>query len=210
METVIKGEVGQKLTADSVEKNVRLSRYQELIIAPGLGDYAEGVRNGELFFGANVAAQAISVALATTYTGLVLSNPINSPNILYVLQASFALSVAPAGIAPLAFLTGKNTSTEVTHTTPIAPLPALIGSALEAIGNIDSAATLPTAPVYTIPFLGGFTAGALFGTSPAVVDLKGSIALLPGSYFAIGALTAVTGLGGILWQEKKMNAAANP
>lgn len=209
MDSQVKGILGPAMLSDGAPFDLRGGRYKELITADGIGRYAEAARLGELFFACNQAAQAVSVALTTTYTGIVIQNPPSSSKIMYILAASYALSVAPAAIAPMIYLTGSST-TENTHTAALTPIPALRGSANTSVAKVDSSATLAAAPVYSMPFLGGFTAAALFGTSPAINDMGGMFTLLPGGFFAIGALTAVTGFGGILWHEKAMNSAANP
>ena len=60
--------------------------------------------SGLVYSAANQAAQAVSVALATTYTGLGIYNPLGSGVNLVPLKVKFALSVAPAAIATLGLI----------------------------------------------------------------------------------------------------------
>lgn len=164
------------------------------------GRYADAARRGKLFYAASQAATTWTVALATTYTGLVVYNPPNSGLNLEILQVGFALSAAPAAIAHIGLFGGFLNTGIATHTTPLTPGCTLIGSPA-GIGKADAAATLVGTPTWLMPFMGGFTAAALPSTSPAMLDVAGSIIVAPGGYVGIGALTAVVGFGGIVWEE---------
>lgn len=167
------------------------------------GKHYDAVRQGAVFVAHNVAAQAVSVALATTYTGLVLSNPIGNTRYLILLGAQYALSVAPAAIASL-HLIGGYSATNVVHTTPLAApgiqCALLNGSVNAASAKVDSAATIPT-PGYIWPLVSGFTAAALPSMSPSFLAIDGMLVIPPGGFVAIGALTAVTGFGAFCWEE---------
>jgi hypothetical protein len=65
----------------------------------------------------------------------------------------------------------------------------------------DVSATLPVAPTWLQMLMGGFTAAALPSTSPALIDVAGMWVVPPGGFIAIGALTAVTGLFSMQWEE---------
>lgn len=167
------------------------------------GRYTDAALAGRLFSASNVAAQAVSVALATTYTGLCLSNPLGNSKNISVLGAQYALSAAPAAPASLHLLAGYSAIANVTHTTPLAAPGAqncLMGTGGPASGKVDSAATIVN-PTYFIPLGSGFTAAALYGTTPMWIDLGGLLILPPGAWVAWGALTAVTGFGGFIWEE---------
>jgi len=168
------------------------------------GKNFEAVRQGNVYVATNVAAQAISVALATTYTGLCISNPLGNTKNLSIISAAYALTVAPAAIASLHLLAGFSSSTNVTHTTPLAAPGiqcALInGSSNAASAKVDSAATIVN-PGYLWPLVSGFTAAALPSHSLSWVNIDGLFVIQPGGWIAIGALTAVTGFGGLAWEE---------
>lgn len=168
---------------------------------PEYFDMSMGTR---LFWGANQTATAWSVALNTTYTGLVLSNPRASQSLLVPVAAGFAYSVAPAAIAPMMFFAGNSSDGITTHTTPLpmGELPTRLDSDQgTGVGNLDAAATLVGTPRWVMPFISGFTAAALPSVAPGLVDLKGLFVVPPGAYFGIGALTAVTGFGSLVWAE---------
>lgn len=171
-------------------------------IAQGDAPFFDAVHNGNVFWAANQVATAWSVALTTTFTGIVVSNPARSKVDLVMLAAGFALSVAPAGIASMGFIGGYSNNGITAHTTPLTPLNAYLNQdQATGMGKADAAATLVGTPYWLLPFMGGFTAGALPATSPAWVRIDGLWIIPPGGYFGIGALTAVTGFGGLVWEE---------
>lgn len=170
----------------------------EAIVSKYLPDYAQAGIDGISFSTANQAAQAVSVALATTYTGLLVYNPIGSGVILLPKFVKFSLSVAPAAVAPIGIISGTQTVAP-TGLTALTVVSSLVGN--QAVGKAFaySAATILT-PVWRLHLWDGFTAAAL-PAPQAPVDLRGTFQVLPGSFVAIGALTAVTGLGFLGWEE---------
>lgn len=153
------------------------------------------------FWAANQAAATWSVALATTHTGFVVSNFRGSGVNLIPLVASFALSVAPAGIASIALFAGNSNDGIAVHTTPLGVFPTMLDSEGGGLAKADAAATLVGTPRWILPIMGGFTAGALPATSPAVIRLDGLFTIPPGAYMGIGALTAAIGFGAMVWAE---------
>jgi hypothetical protein len=157
----------------------------------------------QIFNACTQAAQATTVALATTYTGLCLSNPNSSQNNLYLLRVGVGLSVAPAAIASIGIIGGAST-TDVTHTTPGTVASTFLGAVTANIpqpsnGLVDTAATLPVAPTWLEILMGGFTAASLPSSPLANYDLKGSWVIPPGGFICIGSLTAVTGFYSMTW-----------
>ncbi len=200
---VIQGSVGQPTgpLGIGVNPTIRQGKLGELVIQELHGRYYETTYNQNLFYAANQAAQAISVALNTTYTGLCVSNPAGNTKNLVLNKLMFALSVAPAAIASLGLITGYLQAGVTAHTAALTPASTFIGTGAAPSAKADSQCTLVGTPIWTMPFMGGFTAAALPGTSAVIVDLEGSIIIPPGGYAAIGALTAVTGFGGMFWEE---------
>jgi hypothetical protein len=156
--------------------------------------------SGLIYSAANQAAQAISVALATTYTGIGIYNPPGSGVNLVPLKAKFALSAAPAGIATLGLLGGWAASGLVTaQTTKLNVQNGIIGNTGTGQGIALSAATI-TAPTWIEQLEDGFTAAAL-PAPMAPFYMDGHLSVAPGGFLGFGALTAVTGLGSIFWAE---------
>lgn len=195
--------VGIQSNGDGYSGPLRQGRNGDVMVGSLHGKYAEASRRGKLFVAANVAAQAVSVALATTYTGLCISNPAGSDKLISLLACRFALSVAPAAIASLHLIGGYSAAGVVTHTTPLAA-PGIqnckIGAQADSAAKVDSAATVVN-PGYLMPLASGFTAGALPSDGFNWIDLDGLFTIVPGGWIAFGALTAVTGFGAFAWEE---------
>jgi len=164
------------------------------------GKLYEQAQRQQLFFAASQAATTTTIALATTYTGLCLSNPAGNTKKLAVRQVGIALSVAPAGIAAIGLGGGYAAAGVVTHTTALTTYCTDIGNGAAATGLADGAATLVGTPLVIMPIIGGFTAGALYSHG-GVVDMEGAIVLNPGAYCFIYTLTVVVGFFGITWEE---------
>ena len=194
------GQVGPQTLSDGSLVPPRLGKNGELVVQNLHGRYYEQVMRGNVFGASNQAAQAISVALATTYTGLCLSNPLGSGKNLVLLSVGYALSVAPAAIASIHLIGSSSPSTNVAHTTPVTPVNMLLGNTNSPAAKVDREATIPT-PVYLMSLMGGFTAAALPASPNALFDIAGQIILAPGGFVAIGALTAVQGFGSFVWEE---------
>jgi hypothetical protein len=199
----IVGQVGPQFLRDGQNAKARLGYEGDLLVSNLHGKYADASRRGNLFVASNVAAQAVSVALNTTYTGLALTNPAGSGKNLSVLAVSYALTVAPAGIASLHLIGGFSAAGVVTHTTPLAA-PGIqncfIGAGANSVAKVDSAATVVN-PAYIMPLEHGFTAAALPSSGTNWRNIDGLFTIQPGGWMAFGALTAVTGFGGFIWEE---------
>ncbi len=159
------------------------------------------------FHAANQAGVTTTVGLATTYTGLCLSNPNGSGKNLEVGLVGVTALVAFAAAAAVGIMVGFST-TDVTHTTPGTPRNNFIDTnfGTAGVGKIDTAATLPVAPVVHTIFGAGLT-GAITtipGQVPQIVDMQGCLVIPPGGYMAIYTSTA-SGASGILasiqWNE---------
>ncbi len=192
--------VGQQQLQDGAQPNARAGSQGEAIVSQLHGRYYEQGSRGNIFSGANQAAQAVSVALATTYTGLLLYNPVGSGKVLVPLKVKWALSVAPAAIATIGLLGGFAATGGVTaFTSEIAAQSSQLGNTGNGMGRVLSQATIVT-PTWIKQLYDGFTAAAL--PAPTLpVDLEGMLQIMPGGFLGIGALTAVTGLGSIFWEE---------
>lgn len=187
------------------QQPMRGGKFGDLIVSELHGRYYEQVYNKNVFYAASQAVATTTVGLAVTYTGLCVSNPINSPVNLVLLKASMMQSVIQS-TQPEAYALayGYNATTNVTHTTPLAafPAPAFIGSTVTSNAKADTSATLPTAPVYG-DFLQNTSAATTNGPA-AFVDLEGSVILPPGAYvaFVTPGQASVAGLWfSIKWEE---------
>lgn len=187
--------------ANGAEVNLRMTRERALVVSQSSGEYTEDASHSILFNAANQAAQAISVALNTTYTGLLLFNPVNSGYDLVPLACNFCMSVAPAAPSTLGLIQGFAATGGLTVAGAAVPISNNYIGGVAGVGRVFSSGTI-VAPTWLAHLQSGFTAGALpVGSGPW--DLKGAVAIQPGGFIAIGALTAVTGLGHFFWKETK-------
>jgi hypothetical protein len=155
---------------------------------------------GNAFIGANQAAVTTTVALATTYVGLVLSNPAGNTKNLVLINTAGEIEVAPSVITSFGLITGYSAAGITVHTTALTPTSSFInGTAPTA--KLDSAATLVGTPVWS-DWL-GVTSGATTQLSFSK-SYNGSIIIPPGGYVALG--TSVAGpasgfRGSFTWLE---------
>lgn len=185
------------IVANSVDAQGNLQTAQ------GHGDNYAASYAARLFGGASQAGATLSAGLATTYTGLCLSNPAGSGKNLIVQAVSAELIVAPAADLALGLIAGWSAAGVVTHTTPVTAFGTeKIGSAtLASIAKLDAACTIVGTPAW-LRWM--FANSASAGLGGFYVDLKGGIILIPGAYLAIGgnvAGPAAGMLGSFEWEE---------
>lgn len=197
--------VGPVLYADGTSAGQgRAGRLGDMIVSEFNGRYYEQCARGNVYLAASQAVATTTVGLATTYTGLCLSNPLNSGKNLAILLASIAQSVIQATqVEGYLLATGSSPTANVTHTTPGTVQTSLVGAqANNAVGKVDTAATLPVAPLYSLALT---NTGSATTNSPGVtVDLGGAITLAPGGYacFVTPTQASVAGLWfGFAWME---------
>ena len=71
------GSVGPVVQGDGTPARERMTKDGALVTADGHGRYTEANYRGNVFYGTNTAAQALSVA-SSTYTGLIIQTPVNN------------------------------------------------------------------------------------------------------------------------------------
>ena len=198
--------VGPQTLSDGQAGLSRMGKAGEAVVQNLHGYYYEACKRGAVF-GGSIVGQVTTVGLATTYTGLCLSNPITSSVDLVILKAGYAHLVAFTAASALGLMTGYNATTNVTHTTPVTVRSQkFVGSTGTGSGLLDSAATLPTAPTLNVLFGSGLT-GAITTAQQAVgsfVDIDGTIILPPGAYCAFYTSTAsgtASSAFSLTWEE---------
>ena len=197
--------VGPLSQGDGSQMISRAGKTGEQIVGDAHPRYYEPtVRNG-IYHGA-IIGQVTTVALATTYTGLCLSNPVNSPVNLVITKVGVSFLVAFAASSAIGLMTGYNIATNVTHTAAVTPRSNKFNGSGGGWGLLDSSATLPTAPTVNCIFGAGLT-GAIT-TAPYIetglIDLEGSIILPPDAYCALYTSTvsgAASMAASFQWEE---------
>jgi hypothetical protein len=190
---------GGKLTPQ-IQNVFRIDEQGALMIGNLSGRFREQTHR-QHNFGAvtlGIGGLAISVGLATAYTGLYLYNPVGSnyvANILCVATAAYVAQVAVAAIT-LGAMGGAKT---IVETTPITPFNCSMGGSALSQMHCGSSATITT-PITQRPLVGGQVGSAFHIVSgPQFID--GEFEVLPGNVAMILAQTAVTGFWGIYWTE---------
>lgn len=200
---------GVVTSADGAVNPARASKDGSLVMGAGMGDYQELATRGKLFQAGNQGpgGTTTTVGLATTYTGLCISNPAGSTVNLVMLQFGIAVVGAPAALSTIGILGGYAAAGVVTHTTPLVPLCTFMNTA-QATGQAkaDSAATIVGTPVLLMPLgvtpITGATAQVVNPpVTLAAFDLKGSFVLPPGAYIAAYTSTVLTVIASFTWAE---------
>jgi hypothetical protein len=164
--------------------------------------YSKYVRRGQVFSVANQSPVAITAGLATTYTGLVVGNKVNSLRDLVMVDCSYSTNVAIPTATALGLMVG-------THTTDVANSLTIknryIGNTEVSNAWSEDSCTLPGTPVLCMPFATAWTEAVTAGTlsQPNIVPIKGKIVLKPGSFIAFysSALNTASFLFSFTWIE---------
>ncbi len=185
---------------DGSDVQARAGRTGDMIVSELHGRYFEQMRSNRMFSAANQAAQAVSVALTTTYTGLLLYNPLGSNKLLVPNILNFAPSIAEVALSVIGLLGGFAATGGVSaQTTKITVQSNQIGNTAVGAGIALAAATITT-PTVLAAMAPAITTSTGFQTA-APYDFGGVFGILPGGFIGIYALTAVTGLGFMCWEE---------
>jgi hypothetical protein len=200
---LLQGQVGAQNVADGSTVTGRFGKQGDQIASELHARYYEQTYRGNTFSASTQAVATTTVGLATTYTGLVISNPVGSSVNMVLTKASIMQSVIQSTqVEAYAIAVGFNSVTNVTHTAALTPISNKIGSGLTAIGKADTSATLPTAPTYHT-FVQNTSTATANGTG-SVIDLEGSVILIPGAYalWVTPAQASVAGLWfSFQWEE---------
>lgn len=171
-----------------------------LTVAQRHGRGFEAVYGNNVAIAANQTPVTTSAGLATTYVGLVISNPAGSGKVMSLLNVAAALIVAPAALTAFSLIVGWTVGGIITHTTALTPFNAKLGAGT-FVGLADSAATLVGTPAYAMPLT---VTPSATGVVSFNTDIAGNILIPPGGYAAIG--TTIAGpasgfLGSMIWEE---------
>ena len=202
----VEGRVGV-IDADSGSINPLVTHNDgALVVRNSAAKYADAVLKGNVYVACNQAAVALTAAMATTYTGLVLFNPSTSAKNYVILGAGYATTIA----VPTATVIGLMTGTVVTAATmdaaaAITPRNRLVGTANASSAIIDNACTLNGTPVLEQVFGSAWTEATTAGsTGPNTwANIDGSLIIKPNSYVAFYSFAANTAafICSILWEE---------
>ncbi len=168
--------------------------------------YMEAVLRGSVFYAANNAVQALSVA-SSTYTGLAVANPAGSGKNLVIIDIAFGLDALQTGFSAIAI--GTAVTVALTAGASTGPTNCLIGAGTGSVAKAGASATLGAAPVIARILAGAqwVTTGTTSNIQLVKDELAGLITLTPGQLVCIEAITtAVSGLAHITWEEVSINS----
>ena len=180
----LEGRVGKISAAEGSVQAVRTNTEGAMVIAPGTaGKYGDLVLADKVFAATSTAAVALSAALTTTFTGMVLENPATSEKNYVLLSVSWAQTVATPTATALGMMTGVDAGDAATG---IAARNRLIGSTVTSSAVVDTGATLTGTPVREMLFSTNWAEATTAGSQQPLghVDIDGAIILKPGSYVA--------------------------
>jgi len=197
MITEIQGQVGPQLVTDGTNPTVRLGRSSELVMQQLHGRYFEQVFRGNMFRIANQAAVTTTAALATTWTGLAISNPANS-GVNAVVNKFTCAQFAVGAAACIGIMTGSGAAAG-----SLVPANCFQGGPTGKV-TASAGATIATPVLQYVFGQAGSLATTGYGLTPGlVVDLEGSLIIPPGfyaaSYTTIVTTTAL--IFGFQWEE---------
>jgi hypothetical protein len=172
-----------------------------LVVVQSGAKYAEAAKNGRLYSAANQAAVAVTAAMATTYTGLVVGNPTTSTKDVVILRFGYTFTIAaPVAATNIGLMTGVGASI----TSVIATRNRYVGGAA-GVATVSNACTLPGTPVLEF-VLGNVGTGATSVSTVGAIsnyDIDGAIVLPPGAFCAVYSFAANTACAifSFLWEE---------
>lgn len=181
------------------------SLYSAAYGTPALGTTAAVA--GAVFSASSASTTTLSVGLATTYTGICLSNPAASTVNLVVRKVGIAVSATSAANA-FGLATGWSAAGVVTHTTPITGILANYVGAAAASGSValgaasqakvDAACTIVGTPLYSL-FLAGAATSSVFG---GLFSIDDGFIIPPGGYCCVVGTGGTTAFWGTFnWEE---------
>lgn len=202
-EVVSTGQVGPQILFDGATQPIRQGRSAEQIVQELHGRYYEQTFRGNVFVAANTAAQATTTAAAVA-TGLILSNPLGSGKYLALIDVTVGVGAVVAAAFEVGLFANVNVgAAAVTHTTPITPRCALLGSAVVPVGLVDSAATLPAAPIHIRTLLAsGWVTATAQSQEVAKDEIAGAIVLLPNTAVSVQSVVGTQSIiASVTWEE---------
>ncbi len=185
----LEGKVGAISVSSGSVNTVRTNTEGAMVVAPGAaGKYGDLVLADKVFSATNTAAVALSAALSTTHTGLLIENPATSGKNYIMLSVSWFQTVATPSAGGLGLLTGVDAGTAASS---IVARNRKIGSSVLSDAIVDFGSTLTGTPVREMLFSTNWSEATSAGSQQpiAYIDLNGQIVLEPGSY--VGTYAAV-------------------
>lgn len=194
----ITGLVGNPVAAASGSNALlRMGAQSDLINSNLHGVYYEQAYRGNIFRIANQAAVSTTAALATTWTGLAISNPAGS-GVNAVINLFTCAQFAAGTAGAIGIMTGSGAAAG-----SLVPKNAIIGGPTGKV-TASAGATIATPVLDIVVGNLGSVATTGYGLSSAIsFDMEGSIIVPPGFYAASYTTAATTTalIFGFQWEE---------
>ena len=189
--------IGRLSLSTSGTNPLRADAAGSLITMQG-GKYSEAAEAGRLFHIANQAAVAVTAALATTYTGLAVGNPVGSGVNLSLVNAGYGTTVVGVSVGTVGLMDGLGSITA-----SLTPANALSGGpASKALATAGQ--TIGTPVLKRVLGITGTGAVTTWQTQPCNFDLDGSMVIAPGYFVAFYCFALATAAlqFSLTWEEK--------
>ena len=195
-----------KLGVGSRHNVNRVGEQNDQMVSQLHGALYEQTARGNTFGAASQAATTTTIALATTYTGLGLSNPAGNSKNLILRQVGYGLSVSPGAVGFVGLGGGYSAAGIAVHTTPLVPYTQNLGGSNVPTALADGAATLVAgAGQGLLRIISIFASydddAAVAPTGPALIDMQGGVVIQPGGFVFVYTLTVVVGAFSFSWEE---------
>lgn len=196
-------QVGPQQYANGPLVNARADKQGNATVSECNPRYYEQAYQGKMFYGANSAAQAISLSNTTTYTGLALANPASSGFNLVVTEIIWTTTIAPTGVGAVIVGTSPTVALTTGSSTGPGGSNVQLGNGSASIARIGASATLGGNPTFLRPLIGIVESSAAGYASIGYKDeVAGAIIIPPGQQIELVAVTtAITGMGYFSWIE---------
>ena len=200
---LLQGTIGPQTLQNEASANLSVGKSAEAFGSSYQGRYYQLCYAGKVYNSCLQASTALST-LSTTYTGLMITNPVGTGFNCVMLQCCIAVSSAPAGISTMHHEGTKIFQpTAVTQGTPNTVQNMLLGNLTLGVGLAASASTPPATPVALRAIGGGTNAtGSVQCTDSIIDEIAGAMILAPGTYIGLGYLTtAISVIASYHWAE---------
>lgn len=198
---IFQGNQGQTGKQTGQNITVGMGEFSDLLLSELQPRYYEQAYRGNVFFAANTAAQALSVASAT-YTGLAVANPAGSGKNLALLDVTFGLQTLQTGFS--AVVLGYAPTVALTVGSSAGPLSTIVGAGTASVAKVGASAALGAAPTIARILAGAqwVTTGTTSNIQIVKDEVAGILIVPPGQLICIEAITtAVAGLAHMTWAE---------
>lgn len=182
---------------DGSQPVIRAGQQGDLIVSELHARYYEQALRGNMYVLASQAAVTTTAGLATTFTGLAISNPAGS-GVNAVVNKFFVGQFAVGAAGVVGIMTGSGAAAGT-----LVPRNCLVGGATGRVTG-SAGATIATPVLERIVGQVGSLATTGYGLTPAAyIDLEGSLIVPPG-FFAASFTSIVTTTSlqfGFQWEE---------